>query len=225
MSELTNIKKSYMDFLPSIFRGADKETAVFVERFLKIFKKVLTGINDGVKVDDKELTGISETIDTIHKFFYPDTKYPEFIDWLSSWVGLVLKEDWSIQKKRDVIARIIPIYRMRGTKRGLEEYLNIYVGKGVNINDNFGLFQVGVNSQVGISTAIDLTNYFVVEVTLSDTEQGLEDIERKKKAIKAIIDKEKPVHTDYKMIWKNVQSMQIEIHSKVGIDTFIWSYE
>lgn len=218
------MKKSYMDFLPSIFRGADKETAIFVEGFLKIFEKVLTGIDNGKKVD-KELTGISESIDTIHKFFYPDDKYPEFIDWLSSWVGLVLKEDWSIQKKKDVISRIIPIYRMRGTKRGLEEYLNIYVGKGVSINDNFGFFQVGVNSQVGISTAIDLTNYFVVEVTLSEAVSSLEEIKRKKKAIEELINREKPVHTDYKMIWKNVQSMQIEIHSKVGIDTFIWSYE
>lgn len=220
MSELTNIKKSYMDFLPSIFRSADKETAIFVERFLKIFEKVLTGINDGVKVDDKELTGISETIDTIHKFFYPDTKYPEFIDWLSSWVGLVLKEDWSIQKKRDVIARIIPIYRMRGTKRGLEEYLNIYIDGEIKINDNFSQFQVGINSIVGESTVIGLPYFFLVEAKLAIADP--QAMQRKINTIKTIIEREKPVHTDYEIQLKDVPSMQVEIHSTVGIDTLIW---
>lgn len=228
MSELTNMKKSYMDFLPSIFRSADKETAIFVERFLKIFEKILTGINDNVNVDEKQIQGISETIDKVSIFFHPDAvpkEFEGFIDWLASWAGLVLKEDWSEEKKREVIRKVIPIYRMRGTKRGLEEYLNIYVGKGVSINDNFGLFQVGINSQVGINTAIDLINYFVVEVTLSETVSSLEEIKRKKKAIEELIDREKPVHTDYKIIWKNVQSIQIEIHSRVGIDTLLWNYQ
>lgn len=226
MNDFENMKNNYSKFLPAIFRGADGEGTVFFERFLKIFEKVLSGINDGVKVDNKEIAGISEIIDTSNHFFHPSTAPIDFIDWLSSWVGLVLKEDWSIEKKREVIAKIIPIYRMRGTKRGIEELLNIYIGKGVNINDNFTPFQVGINSQVGINTIIDLDfiNYFVVEVTLSETEGSLE-IKRKKRAIEELIDKEKPVHTNYKIIWKNVPSMQIGIRSKVGVNTFIWSYE
>lgn len=226
MSDLLNMESSYLKFLPSIFRGAEEDTAIFFERFLKIFEKFLTGIDDS-KYLPKEVDykSFAETLDSVSLIFHPDTSPEEFLDWFSSWVGLVLKEDWSIQKKREIIARIIPIYRMRGTKRGIEEYLNIYVGKGVSVNDNFAPFQIGVNSQVGISTTLGFPHFFVVEVILSETERSLVDIERKKRVIESIIEREKPIHTDYKVIWKNVQSMQVEIHSTVEVDTLLWSYE
>lgn len=63
----------------------------------------------------------------------------------------------------------------------LEEFSNIYVEGGVKVYGNVGLFQVGVKSRIGTSTAIDMTNSFRVEITLSDAEQQLNAIARKKK--------------------------------------------
>ncbi len=227
-----NKKSTYLSFLPDIYTGGPEENDFF-SRQLKIFEKLLTGINDTATVNGQEIRGISETLDTISKYFYPyqgtsnDTEITpaEFLDWLSSWVSLILKEDWDEEKKRKVIAKIIPLYRMRGTRIGLEEYLNIYTNGGVKIYDDTGLFQVEVNSKIDVGTAIDIVNYFIVEITLSESEQGLEAIERKKRIIETIIEKEKPIHTYYTLKWPNIKSLQIEYQSTIEKDTLLWSYQ
>lgn len=103
-------------------------------------------------------------------YFRPDEdtdRFPdEFLRWLASWTALVLKDDWELEKKREVIARIIPIYRMRGTKRGLEEFLRIYVGKRINIIGETEQFQVGTTSYVGKKARVGgfPPYFFIVEV-------------------------------------------------------------
>lgn len=121
----------------------------------------------------------------------------EFLEWLASWVALVLKEDWDIERKRKVIAGIIPIFRMRGTKKGLEEYLWIYTGNDVNIIEEVDPFQVGIRSTVGENTILGgLPPYFfIVNVDLPASDNMT--INNKRKAIKKIIESEKPVHTNY----------------------------
>lgn len=102
--------------------------------------------------------------------FRQDTDIDEFLDeflrWLAGWTALVLKDDWELEKKREIIARIIPIYRMRGTKRGLEEYLRIYVGKRINIIGDAKQFQVGTTSYVGKKARVGgfPPYFFIVEV-------------------------------------------------------------
>jgi phage tail-like protein len=191
--------RTYMQFLPSVFHEEVKdEKRPFIERYLKIFERILSGIEDG---ELKGKKGIAEMLDIISDIFHPrfsflfdetekrflpplkkneknifknyfradvdvDDFLNEFLRWLASWMALVLKEDWELEKKREVIARIIPIYRMRGTKRGLEEYLNIYVGKHISIIDEVEPFRVGVTSCIGKKARIGgLPPYFfIVEV-------------------------------------------------------------
>ncbi len=225
MNNLSTIKSSYLKFLPSIYRGADEETAVLFERFLKIFEKVLTGIDDEVEIEIEgkktKVSGISEIIDSIPKYFYPDDAPIEFVDWLSECVGLVLKEDWPDEKKREVIRKIIPIYRIRGTKKGLEEYLKIYVTGGVSIKDNLAPLQIGTTSIVGVDTIIGgLPPYvFIVDIILAVPEPKA--IQSMQKTVKDIIDKEKPVYTYYR-INITVPTMRIGYFSHVGIDTLLW---
>lgn len=225
---MTSPAKKLIDMLPGVLRRADEESQRSLKSFIAVFEKLITGVTDldsEVTVGPLPAKSIGEAIDLFPSYFHPETAPSEFLDWLSSWVGLVLKEDWAEEKKRTVLARIIPLYRMRGTRKGLEEYLNIYTHGGVSINDDVGLFQVGINSRVGISTAIDLTNFFTIVVRLSEAEQTLEAINSKKLMIESIIEREKPVHTRYKLIWENVHSLQVGIRSQVEINTLLWSYE
>lgn len=105
-----------------------------------------------------------------NNYFRQDEDIDEFLDeflrWLAGWTALVLKDDWELEKKREVIARIIPIYRMRGTKRGLEEYLRIYVGKRINIIGEAEQFQVGTTSYIGKKARLGgfPPYFFIVEV-------------------------------------------------------------
>lgn|SRR5574341_38393 len=216
-------KKRYMDDLPSVFEKAGDD---FFERYLKIFEKILSGINDGVKIDGKEMQGISSMLDTVSELFYPykedSREVPlEFLDWLSTWVGLTLKEDWSVAKKQEVIANIIPIYRLRGTRVGLNELLKIYIGEGAVVYDSYAPFQVGVNSTVEIGTALGAPNFFMVEATLPD----LAGMKQRTKNIKALIEQEKPVHAEYEIHWTVKTALQVEVTSAVEENTFVWGYD
>ncbi len=223
-------KRGYLNYLPAMYDSGQADD--FLQKYLKVFEKILTGLNDGVTVDKKEIKGISETLDNISNYVLPYTENSaektapmEFVHWLASWVGLVMKEDWSESKKRKVLARIIPLYRIKGTLRGLEEFLNIYIEGGVKVYDNVGLFQVGINSRIGTSTAIDMTSSFRVEITMSDNEQQPNAITRKKKLIETIVLREKPVHTNHELVWLNVSSLQIEVRSTVQVNTLLWNYQ
>lgn len=190
--------KRYMQYLPSAFhRGVGDRDDPFIERYLKIFERIVSGIEDG-ELEEKK--GILEMLDIISDIFHPrfsflfdeteptalplltsdektvfnryfrtddvDDFMDKFLRWLAGWTALVLKEDWELEKKREVIAKILPIYRMRGTKKGLEEYLKIYVGRHVTIIDEADPFRVGFASCVGKNARIGgLPPYFfIVEV-------------------------------------------------------------
>lgn len=225
--KINTIKSSYINYLPGIFRSSKENQANFIERYLKVFEKILTGIEDSSCMPETiRIKSLAEILNSIPVIFSPKEipdEYKEFIDWLSSCVGLVLKEDWSIEKKRDIIASIIPIYRIRGTKKGLEEYIRIYMGESkdsqaVTIKEFTSPFQIGVNSTVGDNTVIGdgRPYYFEIYMTIPLPDRDL--LEKKRKAIMEIIDKEKPIHTYYLLII-NVPCMQVGVRSTVGYNT------
>jgi len=49
----------------------------------------------------------------------------DFLAWLGSWVDLPLDSTWGLDKKRDVIAQSMALYRLRGTPQGLGMLLNL----------------------------------------------------------------------------------------------------
>jgi phage tail-like protein len=216
-------ESKYLRFLPSIYQ-ANENTPTFLGRFLMTFEKILSGIDDGVKVDPggQQVKGIEEILDKIHEKFDPDLTDASFLPWLAGWVALPLKEGegWSDARKRELIAKIIPLYQKRGTKEGLEEYLKIYVGEGVRIIDELGPFQIGVSSRVGVDTVIDGLPlcYFFVDVPLSTHDpQKRREIEN---SIREIIDIEKPAHTHYRINF-NISTMQVG-YAQVEVSTLLW---
>ncbi len=129
--------------------------------------------------------GLDQTLDNIHNYFDPrpgeenTQRAPtEFLSWLARWVALTLREDWDEEAKRRLISRIVPIYRKRGTKAGLQEILTVYTRENVKIYETE-----------------HPAHFFQVEMTLN--EQNQSSLRLKEKIAKAIIDQEKPAHTFY----------------------------
>jgi phage tail-like protein len=211
--DVTTTRSSSVKFLPALFRGPGEEV-LFFERFLKIFEAVLTGTGD------TEVTGLSEVLSAVHEYFLPDTAPKEFLDWLASWLGLALKEDWSEEKKRKIIGKIVPLYRIRGTKRGLQEFLKIYVDGDVSIVDGVSPLQVGIHSTVGQDAVIGGLPPYFFYVNLNLAVAELKTRQRKIKTINEIIGAEKPVHTDYLLTIKS-PTMQVGVNSTVGRDTLL----
>ena len=227
------MNSSYLNYLPASYRNNDKSG--FLAAYLKIFEKVLTGLDDGQLEGRK---GIQQLLsaDVIGNLFYPrfsflftdsqsdfippisdlpeqektqllaqfnryiglgDTPDPladfvasnkqslswqtqfetwlnEFLRWLGGWVDLVVDEQWSIDKKRNVVAQILALYRLRGTAFGLNSLLNLLLDlplslEGVAFNNSqqstmSGRLSLTVDTPVKACVKVedDRANAFVV---------------------------------------------------------------
>lgn len=186
MSEQSQLAaaSSYLRYLPGVLAKAGDG---FLGRYLRIFEKLLTGLDDQVLGGRR---GIQELLaagvignmfysrftflfpPTDHDFIPPISSLPdtqrdailalfdsfigvpartdpfagyvvtpqtgstgwqadftawlnEFLDWLASWVDLVLDHSWTLDKKRQVIAEIMALYRLRGTAQGMSLLINL----------------------------------------------------------------------------------------------------
>jgi phage tail-like protein len=160
---------SYLAHLPAVFH-----TEPFIGRFLLAFEAVLSGLPKAAR------PGLEETIDGLHAYFDPEKTDEEFLPWLASWVALSLRADWDTATKRAFIRQVVALYKLRGTKAGLQKMLEIYTGeKSVQIFDDFER----------------PAHFFQVLLTL--TEADPLRMQQKQRIARAIIDQEKPAHTFY----------------------------
>jgi phage tail-like protein len=159
---------SYLQYLPAIFHEDP-----FVGRFLRAFEAVFSG--PGVAGQP----GLEEAVTGLVRYIDPESTPEEFLPWLASWVALSLRADWDSRTKRDFIAEVVPLYRLRGTRAGLERMLEIYTREKVTVDDTFD----------------DPPHYFQVRLTLSEADQAR--LRAKQEIARAIIDQEKPAHTFY----------------------------
>lgn len=214
---------SYLEHLPAAFQQDVDESGVsFVGRFLLGFEKILSGLGDPAEPGlEERLHGIvdpangSVQLAGLQRYFDPgvrgDDTLPEaqrapdeFLPWLSSWVALTLREDWTSAEKRRLISRIVALYHKRGTKDGLREMLETYTGGDVLIYE----FE-------------QPAHYFQVEILSNVRDPAI--INRKELIARAIISQEKPAHTFYTLKTRVTVTMQVGVASTVGVDTLIGS--
>lgn len=205
-----DMQSGYLDHLPAAFREHD-----FLGRFLLAFEALLS------QAPEAELSrAVEEVIDRIDAFFRPLEAPAEFLPWLAGWVALSLRADLDEPDQRAFIARVAPLYRWRGTKRGLEELIRVYTQLAPTIHDSVAPLQIGVHSSVGTDTVLGggPPRFFRVTVRLGAPHP--EERRRMQRVIEAIIDAEKPAHTYYAL---NVETpaMQIGEFSTVGVDTLL----
>ena len=224
----------YLDYLPAIYQeGAQVGRPNFLGRFLLAFEHVLTGLGDPDEPGLEEiLNGITDPLTGasrlagVERYFDPGPGQPdaqrapaEFLPWLASWVALALREDWGDEQRRRLIGQIVALYRERGTRAGLAKLLQTYAGMGVQIEEFTAPLQVGVTSRVGVDTMVGggPPHYFLVRMFLTGDPATLA---RQEQVARAIIDQEKPAHTHYEL-WIEVPTLQIGVHSTVGVDTLL----
>lgn len=222
MSTTADKVSSLLDSLPAVLQE-DRDGAApnFLGRFLLGFEKLLLGLGDPAE------PGLEETIARIHRHFEPgatlaaDERAPrEFLSWLAGWVALTLREDWDELRQRELIAKAASLYRQRGTRRGVEEFLRIYTRLGVEIDELGTAMQLGVHSTVGVDTVLDggAPFFFAVRVLLPSPNPV--QIKTQREVARAIVDLQKPAHTFYSLSVAT-PTFQVGVHSTVGTDTLL----
>jgi phage tail-like protein len=215
-----NRVSSLLDSLPAVFQDDRNGGAPnFLGRFLLGFEQILLGVGDAT------LPGLEETIARLYSYFEPGAALADgerapktFLQWLAGWVALTLREDWDELRQRDLIANAVPLYRMRGTKRGIEEFVRIYSRLGVDIDELTTAFQVGVHSTIGTDTMLDGGPPFYFHVHVVWPQAATREAQRA--VISAVLDLQKPAHTRYTLD-VDTPTFRINVNSTVGIDTLL----
>src|SRR5947209_6717506 len=117
-------QSNYVQYLPAIFSEDP-----FVGRFLLIFESILGPLD--------------ARIGALPALYDPGKTPPDFLPWLAGWLGLVLDENWPLERRRALVREGAELYRWRGTKRGLGRYLELYTGVRPAIADTPQGFTLG----------------------------------------------------------------------------------
>jgi phage tail-like protein len=76
------------------------------------------------------------TLDCLESYIDPAMAPSDFLDWLGSWVGVLLDESWPVARRRDAIASAVELFRHRGTVAGLTRHVALLTGGVVTVVDN-----------------------------------------------------------------------------------------
>jgi phage tail-like protein len=125
---------SYLRHLPPVLWRNDPAAPEFsLGTALRIFEKILTGIDDGVSVDHNGHShpAITDLVARQYQLFDPWRTPPDFLPWLASWVGLEFptlqgQQLWDEYQQRKATAEIAGIDRLRGLRAGLNRYLDLF---------------------------------------------------------------------------------------------------
>ena len=224
-------EKRLLDYLPAIYHdvpagedeaaGADGDAANYLSLFLQAFERLLFDAADGES--DEVEPGLERQIAALPALFDPMLTPEEFLPWLASWAAVSLNPLMSLERSRRLVSQIVPLYRMRGTRRYLEAVLALCVDAFVSVSetDTFE-FEVGGHATVGLDAYLGggPPHFFVVNLVAPRLSRRDQEIQLE--IARSVIELSKPAHTLYELSLISPE-MEIGKHTTVGIDTVLGS--
>jgi len=214
---------SLLDYLPAIYQDpSDGEDSAkgspFLSGFLLPFEWIMLSTQGGAAHES-----LQDEVAHIDRLFDPRITPEPFLNWLAGWVALALRSDLSESRQRQLLSNIAPLYRIRGTRRYLEEILKLYVDALVSVTDeDLPSIQVATHSTVGVDTYVGGGPSFVFQVKLAFSQKEDDFVTRQRRVAHDVIELERPAHT-----WCELRTifprLQLGVHSTVGVDTVLAS--
>ena len=117
----------FAETLPGVYREAWRDEELrsgktpFGPRFLRSF--------------DDVLSPVISTLDNFDSYLDVGLTPYDFLQWLGTWVGAEVDESWPEPDRRAFIAKAAELFRRRGTRKGLEEHVQIYTTGKVEVRE------------------------------------------------------------------------------------------
>ena len=209
---LSHAAHRLVDWLPAIYRRSSA-----LEPFLAAFEDKLFGSTKSVEAD----------IARIPRLLDPYTSdEPEFLPWLAQWAAVTLFHE--ARDRRRVIAQMIRLYEIRGTREYVKRSLELYVDGAVTVEEaDMPGMKLGIpaRSRVGHGTRLGEDTFrFSVRVDFShfppDRQQRLRLVDLTCR----VIDLAKPAYTHYQLshnLFDEERGFTIAVRSTVGVDTLL----
>jgi|GEM_PF-2940244 len=181
-------KKSWIDELPGLYQENE-----FLKRFMFGFQK--------------SHQDIENKVDNISNQFTPSKT--EFVQWLSSWVGVSFSKDIDDSSQRRVMSDMIRLYKIRGTKRYFIDLIYHLTTVKIRIDDRKTYKKLHHNLISNISN-----DYFMnihIDETISDDK---EIEENKLSIIRRVFELEKPINVGFNIIYKDMTPTIDTLESK-----------
>jgi len=186
----------YLPYLPAVLRQSP-----FLSRFLLAFEAVLSHNGAVSEIEDeslfkyRDLVGFEQLLDRLPEFFDPLRTDPEFLPWLAQWVATSIRDDWSDATRRNFLANIVPLYRERGTRAGIEKVLALSGDNALVLDFRDNLHQ-DLEAQHFPNVPTPAPPHFFGVVLIVDEQDPIK-LARRTRRLRAIVDREKPAHTYY----------------------------
>jgi phage tail-like protein len=228
-STLKEPKKHLLEYLPAIYQEpGPSDSPSFTEQFLIPFERLLLDFdwkatdavahNAEVTIHDHPL---EKKISDLHILFDPERTPEEFLSWLAGWAALSFQPALSVRKRRRLLACIIPLYRIRGTRRYLEQILSLCLDAHASVEEApLPALQIGTHSTVGADTRLSGGPPHFFTVNISAPKLSADQIEAQCRLAKSLIELAKPAHTWYELAITSAE-LQIGVHSVIGVDTIL----
>ncbi len=144
---------------------------------------------------------IDQQIETIYNYFDPRIMPAGLLPWMGGWIDVVFDNHWPEEKRRKLLTRAVWLFRRRGTRRGLAEFLRLYTGLPVEIVEHrANNMRVGAGARLGKAVALGHKNIpFTFSVRIGRPPEQENTLEYRDRLVK-IINQEKPAHTRYELI-------------------------
>ncbi|NLW92098.1 MAG: hypothetical protein GXY34_10945 [Syntrophomonadaceae bacterium] len=196
-------RMTMLDYMPAVYQQ-DAASRDFLSRYLAIF---------GSMLDNME-----EKIDNIAELFDAETVAGSVMDWLASWLGIAVDDNWDDETLRKLIIKAPYIFARRGTREALEIFLEIFTGVKPLIVEHFQFkhFQETTELKELMEKLYGQDPYaFTVLLnpagSLTTSQVG---------TLQSILAQEKPAFTDARLVilqpW-----MYMDMHSYLGINTYL----
>lgn len=141
--------RSYLRFLPGIYRGAvptqRRDVTAVAERSARQWGERSSARTTAVSTQNTDqfrrfmfifqhlMTTVTDQIDQIPALTDPLTADPKFLPWIASWVSFELDGSLPLHQQRELVRRSIRLYRSRGTRDGLREMIRVLTAAEVDI--------------------------------------------------------------------------------------------
>ena len=124
-----------------------------------------------------------------------------FLPWLAQWVALSGPAADSLERQRQLIGRIVPLYACRGTRRYVTRLLEFYLPENteIEVEDQEFIGLVLDKSKIGLDTWLehDRPFWFKVTIRLPEGEAHARGRIDWPARIRQVVDLAKPAHTTY----------------------------
>jgi len=125
-------RQTSAQYLPAVF-SEGPESADFFARFIEIF--------------DRARAGALDPLERLPAYFDPlatptaerGEHGADFLDWLGGWIGLALDRNWTVERRRRLVAEAPTLFRIRGTVKGLKRHVALYTGTEPRVVEHFRL--------------------------------------------------------------------------------------